>query len=224
MQKQTVPVPKGEVLAHRGLWNEEVEPNSERALADALTCGFGLETDVRDHQGDLVVSHDPPVGDEPQLTDLVRHHRDPGALLALNVKADGLANGLLSVVHDNKMAPYFAFDMSYPQARLFVQSGLPIAARVSEFESPESSHIGPYAFARYLWVDCFESDWFLSDTNLGAALLDRVSILVSPEIHGRDPEAAWNWVWTTRQMGHRVGLCTDLPLEFEAWQASNRRA
>jgi hypothetical protein len=140
--------------------------------------------------------------------------------LALNIKADGLASEISRQAPPDQVAPYFAFDMSVPQARVLAQSGIPIAARISEFESVEQSRTGPYASARYVWLDCFESDWFLNHKEIETALRERTSILVSPEIHGRDPEAAWSWVGTMRLMGHRVGLCTDLPLEFLAWQTT----
>jgi hypothetical protein len=221
VNQHPVPVPRGEILAHRGMWTEEVAPNSERAIAEALSRGFGLETDIRDHQGELVISHDPPLGEELRLTSLIHSPRARPSLLALNVKADGLASEISRLVPYDRNTEHFVFDMSFPQARVLAQTGIPMAARISEFESVEQSRAGPYASARYVWIDCFESDWFLTQNEISTALLERTSVLVSPEIHGRDPEAAWNWVCDMRLMGHRVGLCTDLPLEFLAWQMTN---
>ena len=51
------------ILAHRGFWTEPAEKNSREALERAFREGFGIETDIRDRNGALVVSHDPPVGD-----------------------------------------------------------------------------------------------------------------------------------------------------------------
>ena len=48
------------VLAHRGIFNCEKEKNSQRALSMALVNGFGIETDIRDLGGRIVISHDPP--------------------------------------------------------------------------------------------------------------------------------------------------------------------
>ena len=221
MNQHAVSVPMGDVLAHRGMWTEEVAPNSERAIVEALSRGFGLETDIRDHKGELMVSHDPPLGEELRLTRLFQWSCDRPSLLALNVKADGLASEISRLVPSDHPTEHFVFDMSFPQARVLAKSGIPIAARISEFEPVEQSRVGPYASARYVWIDCFESDWFLTQDMISTALAERTSVLVSPEIHGRDPEAAWNWVCAMRRMGHRVGLCTDLPLEFWTWQATN---
>lgn len=220
MNRRAVPVPRGEILAHRGMWTEEVAPNSESALSEALSSGFGLETDIRDHQGEVVVSHEPPLGDHLRLSSLMEWPRGGGSLLALNIKADGLGPEISRLVPSDPASEHFVFDMSFPQARVLAKSGIPIAARISEFEPAEQALTGPYADAPYLWLDCFESDWFLTHKEIGTALLKRTSVLVSPEIHGRDPEPAWSWVCAMRQIGHRVGLCTDVPLEFLAWQTT----
>ena len=50
---------KARILAHRGLWVTDSEKNSKEAIALALSEGFGVELDVRDRNGGLIVSHDP---------------------------------------------------------------------------------------------------------------------------------------------------------------------
>ena len=48
------------ILAHRGIFfNKNIE-NSEEALCTALSNRFGIETDLRDFGGKIVISHDPP--------------------------------------------------------------------------------------------------------------------------------------------------------------------
>lgn len=215
-------VPTADVLAHRGLWAAPEEQNTQKALRDALAHGFGLETDVRDDRGRLVVSHDFPEGGEQELVHLLDWCQSCDGLLALNAKADGLHATVQTLVETLPPREFFLFDMSIPQARQMARCSLPFAARISEFESVEGLRSGPYAEARYLWIDCFDSDWFLCDRGVEKALATRATILVSPEVHGRDPEAAWSWVALMRSLGHRVGLCTDLPLEFMSWQASSQ--
>ena len=57
-----------ELLAHRGLWQEPAEKNSRIAFERAFQAGFGVETDLRDHGGTVVISHDPPgTTAEPEL-------------------------------------------------------------------------------------------------------------------------------------------------------------
>ena len=218
MEWSGLSVPVGDVVAHRGLWGHGSQPNSAAAILEALGQGLGIETDIRDHQGRVVISHDPPGGGEPDLTSLLQWHRGASSLLALNIKADGLASEIGRQLSIHGANEAFVFDMSFPQARLLALSGIPLATRVSEYEPVEHAFAGPYADSQYLWVDCFESDWFLSDTALVAALYGRTAVLVSPEIHGRAVEESWDWVCRMRLLGHRVGVCTDRPLEFCAWQ------
>ena len=85
-----------ERIAHRGWWHNPEEKNSELAIRRALDAGYGLETDLRDHAGRIVISHDPPGSQgEPEFDfeQLLRLYRELGATgtLALNIKSDGLA-------------------------------------------------------------------------------------------------------------------------------------
>lgn len=211
-------IPESVVLAHRGLWRGFSDQNSATALRDALDQGFGLETDVRDHLGRLVISHDVPEGFLPSLDDVLSWSSGRPGMIALNIKADGLGPALKASLEAAVDTEVFAFDMSLPQARVLRDLGVPIAARVSEFESTAGLIRGPYADSDYLWIDCFESDWFLDDDSLVNALEGRTGVLVSPEVHGRDFEDAWWWIRGLTAQGHRVGLCTDYPLDFMAWQ------
>src|SRR3546814_1451366 len=81
-----------QILAHRGFWNVPEEKNSWTAIERAFASGFGIETDIRDQHGRLVISHDPPSGRCIDFQDVLALHRRHGAPgpMALNVKADGL--------------------------------------------------------------------------------------------------------------------------------------
>ncbi len=83
------------ILAHRGCWRENSEKNTRAAFLRAFEAGYGIETDVRDLDGELVVSHDPARRGAMrwgELLDLYVEHGAPGQL-AINIKADGLAAG-----------------------------------------------------------------------------------------------------------------------------------
>ncbi|EEU7820833.1 hypothetical protein ACPX04_001201 [Campylobacter upsaliensis] len=47
-----------QILAHRGFWREKNEQNTLASLAKAFEMGFGIETDLRDGGGNLLLSHD----------------------------------------------------------------------------------------------------------------------------------------------------------------------
>ena len=52
------------ILAHRGFWQSEDEKNTKVAFERAFDNGFGIETDLRDIKGTIVISHNMPTGDE----------------------------------------------------------------------------------------------------------------------------------------------------------------
>ena len=82
---------KGSILAHRGWWQKESEKNTPAALVRALSAGFGIETDIRDLNGELVISHDPPVDSQTTANWLFNQYNKIKAngRIALNIKSDG---------------------------------------------------------------------------------------------------------------------------------------
>lgn len=207
------------VLAHRGLWRHPAQRNTLGALTSALAEGFGLETDIRDHAGQLVISHDPPVnGDLLLFDDLLDHYcRSGGGILAINVKADGLQSELDRAVTKHRIPSdrYFVFDMAVPDALGYLARGIPCFTRESEVE-PVPAFLDQ---AAGLWLDCFKEDWISEDVIRRHVDAGRRVALVSPELHGRDYEAVWAcWRIVYRQLksrgeGDRMFICTDLPEE-----------
>jgi glycerophosphoryl diester phosphodiesterase len=52
-----------QILAHRGYWQNRKEQNTKEAFIRAFGMGSGVETDLRDCNGEVVISHDMPVSD-----------------------------------------------------------------------------------------------------------------------------------------------------------------
>ena len=48
-----------EIIAHRGIWTKVEEQNSPLSLRNALSKGFGIETDLRYFNNEIIISHDP---------------------------------------------------------------------------------------------------------------------------------------------------------------------
>ncbi len=199
---------KRSILAHRGVWKEDAEKNSRAALALAPQQGYGIETDVRDSDGRLVISHDVPVGGEPTLAEVAERCAEARVPLAINIKADGLASLIKEVLDGYPNLDAFCFDMSVPELFQYQKRGLPCYTRVSEFESTPAL----YDDAHGVWLDAFLSDWY--STDLVRRFLDdgkRVAI-VSPELHRRDHRALWESLRDAGLGGlDHVMLCTDLP-------------
>jgi len=202
-----------QLLAHRGFWTLGAKPhlkkNSRFAVEQALRSGFGLEIDIRDHMGEIVVSHDVP-GQEayPLPIDLLAQFEAP---IAFNVKSDGLTSAFPEFFSDFSNGNNFFFDMSFPEKRRYELRGLPSAARVSEFENPSISS------SSWCWLDAWDSEWYLKDeAAILRGLLSRglnVAI-VSPELHGRDETEAWQHISPILHDFANAHLCTDFPDVF----------
>jgi hypothetical protein len=210
-----------DILAHRGFWRDPAEKNSIGALERALRAGYGIETDLRDLAGELVVSHDPPLPGALPLSQFLDLYAALGshATLALNVKADGLAPMLRQALAIRGIGRYFTFDMAIPDALHYLALGMPAFTRSSEYEEPP-------AFldrAAGLWMDGFSSAW-VPATSVAARLAAGTTIaLVSPELHHRphrDAWAAWRPVFAVHRGPARIMLCTDFPEEAAAFFGS----
>lgn len=211
------------ILAHRGLWFHSAEQNSLAALRKALTEGFGVETDIRDHAGKLVISHDPPLAGAPSVADFLEAFSESGApgILALNIKADGLQQPLVDALAHYRIARnrYFVFDMAVPDALGYLRLGVPCFTRQSEIE-PMPAFIDQ---AAGIWLDCFHKDWINEEGIQRHCAAGRTVALVSPELHGRDRHAAWGeWrraYYNIRRegQGERMMICTDHPREARAY-------
>ena len=199
-----------EIISHRGFWLTPDEKNTKAAFDRTVADGFGTETDVRDLAGHLVVAHDPPKGGEIPWTELIAQFDGTGLPLAVNIKADGLAP-LLKAAFEGADVPWFAFDMSGPETVRYAREGLPFYTRHSDVE-PEPIL---YDEAAGVWLDAFRGEWFDADVvkrHLGAG--KRVCI-VSPELHGRDPQPVWRWLGEFADEAG-VTLCTDRPQQAKA--------
>src|SRR5690349_20512523 len=88
------------ILAHRGWWLAPHERNTLGAFEKAFAAGHGVELDVRDLNGELVISHDPATTGALSFARVLECYAANGApgRLAINIKADGLCPALLPML------------------------------------------------------------------------------------------------------------------------------
>ena len=206
---------KANIFAHRGRWNNNNEKNKMIALSSALQAGYSIETDIRDYQGSLCISHDPPSQDEiGSLDELLGFYksRNCKSKLALNVKADGIQYLIKEKLTSYNITDYFLFDMSIPDHLKYKEMGLKEYMRVSEHESYEvlerTSEGIWYDFKRYTRPNIIGANRFLKKNQ-------RLNF-VSPELHGYTDMRATVWGIIREQGFHRLDtfeLCTDYPDE-----------
>jgi hypothetical protein len=207
-----------QVLAHRGIWDAPEQGNRWPALAGAWRSGWGLETDLRDYRGEVVVCHDMPAETlrEPirlkVLADCYVAAGQPG-WLALNIKSDGLASAIASAVWASGLTNYFCFDMSIPDTLPYLRNSLRVFMRQSEFE-PEPAL---YTQAAGIWLDSFEGDWFEADLIRQHLRRGKHVCVVSPELHRRDEQRLWRIMEAAAPAASpraQLMICTDKPSEF----------
>lgn len=199
-----------EILTHRGHWLTRAEANSSAAFERAWSGGHGLETDLRDCDGEVVISHDMPSRGAQSLTDFIANYVSKGrrSTLALNIKSDGLQRVLKDVVTKFGVENYFVFDMSVPDSLHYLRADHPIFMRLSEYEA-ESVLLDR---AAGIWLDAFESEWWTLDTVREMVGRGKTVAIVSPELHARPHVALWRQLkqLETKVMD-RIMLCTDFP-------------
>jgi glycerophosphoryl diester phosphodiesterase len=195
------------IFAHRGEWNDAAAPNSASGIRKALANGFGVETDIRDFQGEIVISHDPCVGSNfDEFCDFLGDE----SRFAINIKSDGLATKLQHYSDAILQSSSFVFDCSFPELLRYKQAGIPHAMRFSEYEKEM-----PWK-PDFIWLDAFESDWWLEDANLLKTFESIPTVIVSPELHKRDHIKVWERVIELRSGGLDISICTDFPNELAA--------
>ena len=197
------------ILSHRGFWKEGSDKNSMEALLFSIKNNYGLETDLRDLNGEIVISHD--IASEASITlkqfltngyDLLK---TKNLTLAFNIKADGLLDKLNSILLDYERLNYFVFDMSIPDTLPYMYKKIPFYTRVSELESPIFLDE-----AEGIWLDSFFSDWY--DQKLVKDFVDmgKKVCIVSPELHNRSHSDLWSNLKNLENTDS-IFLCTDYP-------------
>lgn len=186
------------------------------AFDRAWQSGFGLETDVRDCNGKLVISHDMPGEDALSVEAFLQAYVERGGntCLGLNIKADGLASPLKSLLEQYGISNYFVFDMSVPDTLHYVRQDMTVFTRRSEYEPVSVLE----ADAQGIWWDSFTG---ADDVSMASMALEagKRAALVSPELHGRPYKDVWKtWfedISVRRPQATDFMVCTDFPDEFQ---------
>ena len=196
-----------EIICHRGFWRKKSEQNTIDSFLLAIDHGFGIEVDVRDHNAELVISHDYATKDSPRLIELLREVNGTQNMIALNIKSDGIFLELKSILDNLNIQNYFCFDMSIPQQVQYQRNGLNWYSRISdqiEEKSVNQASMG-------IWLDAFDHDWWSKDCLLDLQKSKRLCI-VSPELHGRNHKYTWHKMKSITMNSDNM-ICTDLPIQ-----------
>lgn len=199
-----------QILAHRGYWNTDIESNSPKALKTALENGYGFESDVRDFNGNIVISHNIATENSQNAEEVFRwlYEFNNQYCFAINIKADGLKELIQSYLMKYQISNYFLFDMSVPQMVEYRDMKLKFFTRQSEIEQNPCM----YDDANGVWIDGFWStDWITKELLEEHLENGKQICIVSPDLHGNSYYDFWEKLkaWNLNQSD--VFLCTDYP-------------
>ena len=198
------------IISHRGYWISPSEKNAEVAFRRSFEHGFGTETDVRDFNGELVISHDMPVSLEGLISlerfFIIYTEYEP-LPLALNIKSDGLQKPIHSLLERHSVENYALFDMSVPDQIVTAKHKLKHLTRASEYESAVMLDD-----AEGVWADEFHDNWIDAQFISDLAQKNKAVYIISPELHARNHLHRWrDYMSMGLQNFSHVFLCTDLP-------------
>lgn len=178
------------VISHRGYWKSLQEKNTEAAFIRSFQLDLGTETDLRDFNNEIVISHDIPDAScmtFQHMLELYKTHTRTSPPLALNVKADGLQEKVKETLEKMDIKNYFFFDMALPDSLAYYKRDLNAFVRYSEYETLNAL----YDISEGVWLDGFEKD--VVEENLVQKILSdgKKVCIVSPELHKRDHLESW---------------------------------
>ena len=150
-----------------------------------LSVEYGAEIDIRSHNNDLILQHDPFKNGIPLKRWLKNYRHNT---LIINQKEEGLEPMILKLLKEYNIDNFFFLDQSITflikHSKLLNQNS---AARLSEYESIDTLFL-LCRHIKWAWLDCFSS---LSFQSKDIQFLQKKGIklcLVSPELQGREPE------------------------------------
>ncbi|MBS1722816.1 MAG: hypothetical protein JSS66_07540 [Armatimonadetes bacterium] len=186
--------------------------NSVKELTLAAVHGWGIEVDVRTHEGKPYLAHDPivDVSQVLALREALQWCQTTRQTLVLDFKETGIAQK--SVSHDSLTALGISelvkcTDLLVPDQLALRKLGVPNLTRVSKYEQIDVSNADmlPYIPEQEFWLDYV----FAPEELQEYAQIAGQTYLVSPELHTSvKPDTAFvRAVWETGF----AGVCTDFP-------------
>jgi glycerophosphoryl diester phosphodiesterase len=198
-----------QIISHRGCWIKPEEKNTQTAFQRSFKLGFGTETDIRDLNSNLIISHDPPRFDMVFETDeFLNVYSNSNLPLALNVKSDGLHELVEKFIKKGKLKNYFLFDMSIPDTIGYLNKNLNVFIRQSEYELD----LPFYEQANGIWLDAFVDLWYNEKILENHINNGKKVAIVSVDLHNRKYLKQWGMLkqWDIIN-NNNIILCTDYP-------------
>jgi len=164
-------------IAHR------VNQLDETVAAEVFGAADGIEFDIRDTGGMIVVQHDPFVGGQ-LFIDFLKFCPS-NKFYIVNVKSEGIERRAIADLEAHGITQFFLLDCSIPMmVRLGKMGERRLAVRLSEYESLSTVEaMGP--FVSWVWVDVFTQLPLTNAIETSIRTYGLKLCLVSPELQGQ---------------------------------------
>jgi hypothetical protein len=149
-----------------------------------ISTSFGIELDLRDCDGKIILEHDPfNYKNSDEFDDYIKHYQHQ--TLILNVKSERIELEALKILKKYNIKKYFFLDSSFPMIVNLSKSGeRNIALRFSEFEGLDTIR-NMAGKVNWVWVDCFSKLPINRDIFIELKKLNYKLCLVSPDLLNR---------------------------------------
>lgn len=132
-----------EFIAHRVNTVEELKK---------LPKEYGVELDLRDSNGKLIMVHN-PFSEGEDFEEYLEHYNH--GTMILNIKSERIEHKVLELIKKANVKNYFFLDSSFPMIKTLSDMGEKnIALRYSEFEGIDTLEL-MQGKVNWVWVDCF---------------------------------------------------------------------
>ena len=140
----------------------------------------GIEFDIRDSSGVIVVQHDPFL-DGQSFADFIKYC-PPDKFYIVNIKSEGIEFQTLEILQTHNINKFFLLDCSIPMIVKLSKSGEKrIAIRFSEYESVETIRLLKNC-ASWVWLDVFSKLPITKEIESEIHSLGLNICIVSPEL------------------------------------------
>ena len=156
---------------------------NNKAGLETLPEKYGVEIDLRDENGTLILSHDPFSAGE-LFEDYLKNYRH--GTMILNIKSERIEHRVLELINKYQIKSYFFLDSSFPMIFLLSNMGEKnIALRFSEYEGMDTIR-AMAGKVTWVWVDCFTQFPLTKGVYDEMKGLGYKLCMVSPELQGRE--------------------------------------
>ena len=189
--------------------------NTIREL-EAVPREYGVELDLRDYAGRLILSHDPFRDGEDFQTFLASYSH---GTLIVNVKSERIEQSALPLLEARGIRDFFFLDSSFPMLHLLAETGeTRTAIRFSEYEGLDTV-LAMHGRAQWVWADCFSKLPLDAETHRRIKQAGYRVCLVSPELQAQE-EKIETYAAQLRDAGIECdAICTKLH-NIPRWRAA----